>query len=158
MTAKIPSAELVTEAYLRTKVDATFGVTTTLPSLEVPDQKGLPKDNWGGKRLWVTPQGYGASTFIPLPSRKTILSVVVWGKPYDRRRHWGDASALCEQLIEYGMDWYSSIHLEMPYPNYRSVELTSFRPLSAGRRIEGDPQGLARIEFDVELFYSINPA
>lgn len=157
MTDRIPSAELVTQAFLVTKQDSTFGVGTFVPALQVPDQKGLPKDNWGGKRLWVTPQGYGASTFIPLPDRKTVLTVIVWGKPYDRRRHWGDASALCEQLVEYGTDWYKSIHLDMPYSGYRSVELTSFRPLSNGRRIEGDPQGLARIEFDVELFYSINP-
>ena len=153
---RIPSSELVAHSYLLTKIDDSFGVTTTLPTLEVPGATGLPVDNWGGKKLWVTPQGVGLSSFIPLPSRKPVVTIVVWGKPYDRRRHWGDTQALVEQLVSYGTDWYSSVHLEMPFIGYSSVELASFRPVSGGRRIEGDPQGLARIEFEVELYYSIN--
>ncbi len=153
--SKIPSPELVAEAFLRTKTDNTWGITTTLPALQVNDSKGFPKDNWGGKNLWVTPRGYGTSIWHPLPLRSPFAVIVVWCKPFDKRRHWGSATDLAQSLLELGTDWYTNLALDMPYTGYKSVSLTSFRPTSDVRRIENDPQGLARVEFDVQLAYDI---
>lgn len=152
---KTPSPQLVVEALLRTQMDATWGVTTTLPALEVLDQKRLPKDNWGGKQLWVTPRGYGTAVFRPVPVRNPFVVVVVWCKPFDRRRAWGEAEALAQQLIELGTDWTSNMTLGMPYSGYVNVSLSNFRPTSDVRRIQNDPQGLARVEFDAQLTYTI---
>ncbi len=152
---KIPSPELVAEAFLRTKADDTWGITTTLPALQVNDGKGLPKDNWGGKKLWVTPRGYGTAVWRPVPIRETFAVIVIWCKPVDKRRQWGSAVDLGQELMDLGTDWYTSVALDMPYTGYRSVLLTSFLPTSDVRRIENDPQGLARVEFDVKLTYDI---
>ncbi len=153
---RIPTSELVTEAFLRSKMDDTYGVSTTLPVLQTLDQKGLPKDNWGGKVLWVTASGGIGGFFLPLPVRNKVVTITVWGKPTDKRRFWGSTLALGESLMELGTDWYTNLELNMPYPGYRSVVLSSFTPVTEDlRKIEGDPQGLARVEFDVLLTYDI---
>ena len=153
---KIPTSELVCEAFLKRSMDTTYGVSTNLPVLQVLDQKELPKDNWGGKLLWVTPNGGRGGRFLPVPVQARVVTVIVWGKPTDKRRFWGNALSLGETLMALGTDWYSNIDLDMPYAGYYGVTMSSFTPVTKDlRKIENDPQGLARVEFDVVLTYDI---
>lgn len=153
---KIPTSDLVAQAFLMSKSDDSYGITTTLPALQVTDQKHLPKDNWSGKKMWVTPKGGIGGAFLPLPVKSRVVTIIVWAKPTDKRRQWGDALALGEALMAYGTDWYTNITLQMPYTGYRAVEFTSFTPVTEDlRRIENDPQGLARVEFDAVLTYNV---
>lgn len=152
---RTPSPALVAESFLKANLVSGFdyGIGTTLPALTVADQKGLPKDNWG-KKIWVTPRGIGSTRWEPLPTREAAVTLIVWSKPYDKRRHWADAEALAEELFDLGLDWTSSVDLVIPYPGYKSTKISNFRPISGVRRIEGDPQELGRVEFDVQVNYS----
>lgn len=153
---KIPPPALVLEAYLKHMKDADsdYGVSTNLPARTVSDPRNLPKDNWGHP-FWVTPRSYGTSFgFRAVPVRSPIAVVVVWGLPTDAKRYWGNTENLALELMEYGTDWATNLSLNMPYAGYRAVTLSGFTPLSdSPRRVEGDPTGLARVEFDVRLTY-----
>lgn len=152
--AEYPSPELVCEAFFRL-VQPDHGVTTKLPPLTVEDATGKPKDNWGAKRLWITPRSYGVGRGHVVPQRSVIVRITVWGKPIDKPRHWGRTITLGQELISYTTDWYTSVNLEMPYAGYYPVEISSMRYVSDTRRVDNDPQGLARVEFDVEISYTI---
>ena len=154
--AKIPSVALVLEALLKhvQESDAPYGISTNLPARTVTGSTGLPKDNWGHP-FWVTPRSYGASAgFRSVPVRSPIAVVTVWGLPTDAKRFWGSTENLALDLMELGTDWVTNVTLNMPYAGYRAVTISGFTPLSdAPRRVEGDPTGLARVEFDVRLTY-----
>ncbi len=151
---KTPPAPLIAEAFLKTQMTTEYGVTTTLPALRVEDSKGAPKDNWGGKQVWVTPRGIGIGT-VSGKIRTAMVTVRVWAKPFDKRRFWGKAETIAEDLIALGEDWTTNMLLGIPYPGYVNVSVSSFSPIGYGRRIENDPQGLARVEFDAQLTYTI---
>ncbi len=154
---KTPPPDLVSMSYLKmvAPVDANYGIGVKLPVLTTSDQKGLPKDNWSGKRLWVISKGIGNTRWEPLPTREVAITLIVWAKPYDKGdRHWGDAETLAEDLYDLGIDWTGSVDLTIPYSGYKPTKLSNFQPISGIRRIEGDPQGLGRVEFDVQLNYS----
>ncbi len=153
---KIPSPQLVAEAFLKSLNPTTYGISTSLPKIEVLDGNNRPRDNWG-KDLWVTPKGYGTAVIRPVPIRGPFVYIQVWAKGKDERRRWGAAEALAQDLIELGTDWTTNLFLNMPYAGYRSVTISDFHPTSDVRRIENDPQGLARVEFDAQLNYTLNP-
>ncbi len=154
---KTPPPDLVAEAFLKMQpqTDYEYGISTNLPALQVLDQKKAAKDNWSGKNIWITPVSFGSSFWSPLPRRTSVVTLVIWVKPTDRRRFWGTATSVAQDIYNLGTDWYSNVILTMPYPGYSNVKLTGFTPQGDPRRIEGDPQGLARVEIDVMLSYGI---
>jgi hypothetical protein len=155
--ARTPSPILVAETYLKSVLDAAmYGVSTTLPTLTVLDQKNLPKDNWNGKQTWITPRAIGTVTqTFTVPRRSPFLTITAWSKEGGgKNRNWARAEDACQEILELATDWYSSLYLEIPH-GYRPVNLVSFTAVSDVRRIEADPQGLARVEVDAILSYDL---
>lgn len=144
-----PSPQLVGQAFLQSRFPS-WGVTTTLPKLTTD----TGKDNWSGKTQWVTVSQAGIGSHFTVPVRRPIVQVHVWGQNRDRA-FWGKTSAVAQDIISQGTDWYTNVRLSVPYPGYRDIELSSFTPRSDANPIENDPQGLAHFVIDVELTYSV---
>lgn len=151
-----PSPELVGTAFLQLTLP-TYGISTTLPKLTVPDARGISKDNWGGKSTWITIRPAGGAPIPGLPMRNPVLRIHCWAKPSTPkdRTFWGLASKAAQDVISMATDWYSNVTLEMPFTGYHMVSLSNFGAVTDGKRIEDDPQGLAHYVVDVELTYTI---